>query len=313
MWGETMPIKRMFNQKAEKKVLDNVEKQTLRINALEVQLKSLLEFEKKIRTSMYSYNSGEKNEQEREKTIGKDLKIIKMENAHNFNEINKRLEEMGQRVEQLEKFRENKGHSQSIIDDHRQRSTEDFATHEHKSEKRDDMDVFFTQIEMRVQLLERNILLVNEVQAGLVKRLEELIDISNGLVKRMDETEVPIKNEEPILKTLYIEKLYLEKYEQNNNFAQLGIKSLSGALNIGATYGKEAIPKKITEQVKEEMEKMKEMKGEMENNQPSSDQSAPIHHDESSSEGASAPSEDKIPYTDIVIEEDDPSHEEDFF
>ncbi|WP_419887037.1 hypothetical protein ACN6MT_15995 [Neobacillus niacini] len=308
-----MPIKRMFNQKAEKKVLDNMEKQTLRINALEVQLKSLLEFEKKIRTSMYSYNNGEKNEQEREKTLGKDLKIIKMENAHNFNEINKRLEEMGQRVEQLEKFRENKGHSQSIIEDHRQTSTEDFSTHEHKSEKRDNMDVFFTQIEMRVQLLERNILLVNEVQAGLVKRLEELIDISNGLVKRMDETEVPIKNEEPILKTLYIEKLYLEKYEQNNNFAQLGIKSLSGALNIGATYGKEAIPKKITEQVKEEMEKMKEMKGEMENNQPSSDQSGPIHHDESSSEGASAPSEDKIPYTDIVIEEDDPSHEEDFF
>ncbi|MEC1525948.1 hypothetical protein P9D43_28525 [Neobacillus niacini] len=308
-----MPIKRMFNQKAEKKVLDNMEKQTLRINALEVQLKSLLEFEKKIRTSMYSYNSGEKNEQEREKTLGKDLKIIKMENAHNFNEINKRLEEMGQRVQQLEKFRENKGHSQSIIEDHRQTSTEDFSTHEHKSEKRDDMDVFFTQIEMRVQLLERNILLVNEVQAGLVKRLEELIDISNGLVKRMDEAEVPIKNEEPILKTLYIEKLYLEKYEQNNNFAQLGIKSLSGALNIGATYGKEAIPKKITEQVKEEMEKMKEMKGEMENNQPSSDQSAPIHHDESSSEGASAPSEDKIPYTNIVIEEDDPSHEEDFF
>ena len=74
--------------------------------------------------------------------------------------------------------------------------------------------------------------------------MEELIEKNNILIKQMDETEVSMKNEEPIFKTLYIDKLYLEKYEQNNNFAQLGIKSLSGALNIGATYGKETIPRK---------------------------------------------------------------------
>jgi hypothetical protein len=333
-----------------------------------------LEFEKKIRTSMYSYNSGEKKEQERVKTQGKDFQIKMMENAQKFNEINKRLEEMGQRVDRLENFIGEKGtllsnpfpreeenkmderiihfieqfisekfavHFQrekqlvekiqaleneisilqdrkppyevpSIIEDHRQTSSEDFSTHEHISEKRDDKEVFYTQIDMRVQLLERNILLVNEVQAGLLKRMEELIEKSNGLVKQMNETEVSMKNEEPIFKTLYIDKLYLERYEQNNNFAQIGIKSLSGALNIGATYGKEAIPKKITNQVKEEMEKMKEMKVEMENSQPSTDQSAAIHDDESSSEVASAPSDEKIPYTEIVIEEDDPSLEEDF-
>ena len=159
---------------------------------------------------------------------------------------------------------------------------------------------------MRVQQLESNLLLVNEVQAGLLKRMEELIEKNYVLIKKMDETEVSMKKEEPIFKTLYIDKLYLEKYEQNNNFAQLGIKSLSGALNIGATYGKEAIPKEITEQVKEDMEKMKEMKAEMENSQPSTDQSDDIHHDESSSEVASNPSEENIPYTDIVIEDDDP-------
>ena len=166
---------------------------------------------------------------------------------------------------------------------------------------------------MRVQLLESNLLLVNEVQAGLLKRMEELIEKNYVLIKKMDETEVSMKKEEPIFKTLYIDKLYLEKYEQNNNFAQLGIKSLSGALNIGATYGKEAIPKEITEQVKEDMEKMKEMKEEMENSQPSTDQSDDIHHDESSSEVAFNPSEENIPYTDIVIEDDDSSLGEDSF
>ena len=200
---------------------------------------------------------------------------------------------------------------QSEIEDHRQAPSEDSLGH--TSEKRDEQEVFCTQIEMRVQQLESNLLLVNEVQAGLLKRMEELIEKNYVLIKKMDETEVSMKKEEPIFKTLYIDKLYLEKYEQNNNFAQLGIKSLSGALNIGATYGKEAIPKEITGQVKEDMEKMKEMKAEMENSQPSTDQSDDIHHDESSSEVAFNPSEENIPYTDIVIEDDDSSLGEDSF
>ena len=70
-----MPIKGMFNQKAQKKDQDEWEKQILRINALEVQMKSLLEFEKKIRTSMYSNSSGEKKEQERVKTQSKDFQV----------------------------------------------------------------------------------------------------------------------------------------------------------------------------------------------------------------------------------------------
>ena len=103
-----MPIKGMFNQKAQKKDVDEWEKQILRINALEVQMKGLLEFEKKIRTSMYRNSSGEKKEQERIKTQGKDFQVKNMENAQKFNEINKRLEELGQRVYQLENFIEEK-------------------------------------------------------------------------------------------------------------------------------------------------------------------------------------------------------------
>ena len=70
------------------------------------------------------------------------------------------------------------------------------------------------------------------------------------------------------------------------------------------TLEKSDAKKEITEQVKEDMEKMKEMKAEMENSQPSTDQSDDIHHDESSSDVASNPSEENIPYTVIVIEDD---------
>ena len=62
-----MPIKGMFNQKPKKKNEIEWEKQILRINSLEVQLKSLLEFEKQIRISMYKNSSNEKKEERREK------------------------------------------------------------------------------------------------------------------------------------------------------------------------------------------------------------------------------------------------------
>ncbi len=289
MWGDTMPIKGMFNQKAKNKVQDGWEKQTLRINALEVQIKSLLEFEKKIRASMYSNSSRETKEQGQVKTQSKDFQKKNMENSQKFNEINKKLEEMGQRVYQLENIIAEKGplHSKPLP----------------REEGRDEREFFYSQIEMRVQLLERNILLVNEVHAGLLKRMEELIEKS--LLKQMDETEVSMKNEEPILQTLYIDKLYLEKYEQNHNFAQLGINKLSGVLNIGATYGKEAIPKEITEQVKEDMAKIKGMKEDMESVQPGKIQSEDSHLDESSSEGVPNHPKENIPYSDIVIEDDD--------
>ena len=110
-----MPIKGMFNQKPKKKNADEWEKQILRINALEVQMKSLLEFEKKIRTSMYRNSSKEKKEQERIKTQGKDFQVKNMENAQKFKEINKKLEELGQSVYQLEKFIEEKERLHSKI------------------------------------------------------------------------------------------------------------------------------------------------------------------------------------------------------
>ncbi|MEH7246100.1 hypothetical protein V7114_04805 [Neobacillus niacini] len=337
----------MFNQKAQKKDMDDWERQILRINAIEVQMKGLLEFEKQIRSSMYSNSSREKKEQERAKTQGRN---IKGENKENASDVNPLPKEEGNKVDErlihfIEQLISEKNavflqrekqfvkkiqvleNQISILNDRinvlcaepskseesRQTPSEDCSTHPHPNEKREEKEVFYKQIEKRVQLLEYNFLLINEVQAGLLNRMEELLEKSNVLMKLMDETEGSIKNKEPILQTLYIDKLYLEKYEQNNNFSQLGIKNLSGALNIGATYGKEAIPKVITEQVKENMAKIKEMKKDMANKQPVTNQPDDLHHEESSSEPASSPSEENVSYTDIVIEDDDPSMEEDSF
>jgi hypothetical protein len=120
----------------------------------------------------------------------------------------------------------------------------------------------------------------------------------------------------------FLDKLYLDKYEQNNNFVQLGINHLSGALNIGATYGRDAVPKKITEQVKEDIAKMKTVKEEVEKNQTSAEKQpdpqtnvekqTDSQNNESSSHVNSIPPEEDIPYTDIFIE-DDPSLGEDPF
>ena len=95
--GRQDAYKRDVQSKSSKEKPDEWEKQILRINALEVQMKGLLEFEKKIRTSMYRNSSGEKKEQERIKTQSKDFQVKNLENTQKFHEINKGLEELGQR------------------------------------------------------------------------------------------------------------------------------------------------------------------------------------------------------------------------
>ena len=179
-----------------------------------------------------------------------------------------------------------------------------------------DVESSDSTIKMRVLALENNYLLVNEVQAGLLKRVDNLIEKCNELTIKIEETEDPTMQQDPICNTLYIDKFYLDKYEQNNNFAQLGINHLSGALNIGATYGRDVVPKKITEQVKEDIAKMKTTKEEMEKSQTSAEkqpgpqtngeENPDSQNDESSSHVNSIPPEEDIPYTNIVIE-DDPS------
>ena len=41
---------------------------------------------------------------------------------------------------------------------------------------------------------------------------------------------------------IHVDKVIVERFELNNNFANLGIKDLRGTMNIGATYGSGVTP-----------------------------------------------------------------------
>lgn len=116
------------------------------------------------------------------------------------------------------------------------------------TEKIQALEAINSHMNRRLEELERENVSLKEVQAKLENTVEELMQKCHD-----DEDEEAIQQ----VKNIYIDKFYLDKYEQNNNFAQLGIKTLSGTLNIGATYGIDAIPKEINEQAKNEWSKLK--------------------------------------------------------
>ena len=383
MRGFIMPIKGRFNGKGN--MDENLERQILRINALEVHVKKLLAFEAQFRAYMYKTRKVEEEKRDRKKEVNiKPQKEgpakEKVEMNQEFHKRDKKLDEMTRRLNQLEqmisdiidsnhdrhshllsieeamvkeerlqklveqllskkladrmheeekvrekirslevqilKLVECKNNPPTIYgnedENHRQktrgmdyapRSFEDREEYENALEE-DDVQSFHSTIHMRVLALEKNYLLVNEVQAGLHKQVNDLIEKFNRFAQNKGEPEDLPLQQEPIFKTLYIDKLYLDKYEQNNNFAQVGIKELSGALNIGATYGRDAIPKEVTEQVKEDLAKMKAEKEEMQKQQTNTDHSKDSQFDESSSDLHSIPPEEDLPYTEITIEEE---------
>jgi hypothetical protein len=293
------------------------DKQILRINALEVQLKKLLEFEKQFRASMYGMPQGESSLNELKNTTArKRFQGVHSKDARGMGEFPK-ANELSRRIEKLEKIVQgisssrNDSNAYSLphnigsMDEKRLRRLVDqivleklaAQNNKHRSEWQKGNDSHSSQINMRLLALEQNYILVNEVQAGLLKRMDELVEKHNELLKKWEETDSAAIRQNPIM----IDKLYIDKYEQNNNFAQIGIRELSGALNIGATYGKDVIPKKITEEAKVEIEKMKAAKEEMQSSkgQPDNPQT-----DESSSDLTQIPLEGEEPYIDIDIEDD---------
>lgn len=311
-----MPIKGRFNGKGNMNE-NELEKQILRINALEVHIKRLLAFETQFRAYRYKTRGveEEKHSRKNEADIQSQSDGRMKENVEinkEFHKRDKRLDEITRKLNGLEQIisdiipPKHDSYSQCL-------SIEEAMVREERlqnlveqllSEKLVDRIKEEENIHMRVSALEQNLLLVNEVQAGLLKQVNDLFEKYNQLSQNKGEPEDLVLQQEPIFKTLYIDKLYLDKYEQNNNFAQLGIKQLSGALNIGATYGRDAIPKEVTEQVKEDIAKMKAVKEEMKEQQMNTDQSKDTQYDESSSDLSMIPPEEDIPYTEITIEED---------
>ncbi|MBU5212778.1 hypothetical protein [Heyndrickxia oleronia] len=94
-----------------------------------------------------------------------------------------------------------------------------------------------------------------------------------------DPPQRPENDQQIVIQKVNIEKILLDKYEQTNNFGQLGIKDISGQLNIGATYGKGVIPAELVENLMENINEIKNM-----DNVHTTDESSSESVDESSEE-----------------------------
>lgn len=65
--------------------------------------------------------------------------------------------------------------------------------------------------------------------------------------------------EKPVIyQEIKVEKLFVDKFEQVTNLGNLGIRELSGHLNIGTSFGNGAIPKELVTEWIEKVDKLKE-------------------------------------------------------
>jgi len=156
-----------------------------------------------------------------------------------------------------------------------------------------------TELDERVSALERSMSLLTEVQVDMLKRTSALQEEIKGIQQKAALSE----NAPP---PIHIDKFFLDKYEQNNNIGQVGIKELGGTLNIGATYGSGAIPKDFTDQIQKDMEELKNAKSDI-----SSGTAKPGQED---TKGSPSVSEKEETYTEVPIFdeedlEDDPKGE----
>lgn len=107
----------------------------------------------------------------------------------------------------------------------------------------------------RITNVEYRLLLLEGQYQDLVKE-EKNTTIEKGKEEYSSEGQ-PI-----IFQEIHVDKLFMDKYEQTNNLGQLGIKELSGHLNIGATYDKGVIPHELLEEWKKEMNSLNQLKKE---------------------------------------------------
>ena len=306
-----MPIKGIFGGNNKENSLNSAndyDKQILRINALEVQMKKFLEFEKQLRLSMVGTDKIVKDrrswtEQKKVEANKSEQEFRSKSNVENKKEFNlqvQKINELSQRIDNLENMVQEIILSQKASQSERTMGADSYRPRENRNDGQEQSDSLSSLINMRVRELEKNYETVNEVQARIIIQIGELVEKHNTLLEKWEkkESEEIQQNQNPIVKTLYIDKFYLDKYEQHNNIGQIGIHALSGALNIGATYGKDVIPSRITEEVKEEIEKIKADMEEMEKPPTVTDEADKPEEDESSSE--------EEHYTEIEIQGSDP-------
>ncbi|WP_144481116.1 hypothetical protein [Cytobacillus oceanisediminis] len=288
-----MPIKRLFNpvdkdvnmENLIKKV-DILDSQVKKLKTVDLHFKRILEMEKTLKL----YELKEKDKQNQDWTAAKTGKSGK-NTDHHSDKIQKdnqnkpvyrsvdgenrkisassewtRIEEMEQRIKRLE---------EAVV---KQQDLQ-LVKHEVQNIERENIAKWFTQlIYQELEPYKQQLKIWNDKVSQLEMYFDELKK-EFSMIKENHKTADENKNTEStfskepnpekgpssvIYQEIKIEKVYLDKYELNNNFAQLGIKELGGQLNIGATYGSGAIPEEVIEQGKEAKESMQEMKEEFE-------------------------------------------------
>ena len=204
------------NEESETNRLGEFENQVRRMNTLEVHLQRLLKLEAKLGPLL----SLKEKLEAADKTAG----------IH-AGDIPKELRAQKQEIEKLKQLI-------AILqqDKHQSASTNPFTRTQNEASSAAVHAEQMNELRMKIKGLEANLALVNQVQMDLLTQLDALrkqcTDLEQFVIG-------PRVKEKPIVqkKEIYIDKFFLDKYEQNNNIAQVGIKELSGVLNIGATYG----------------------------------------------------------------------------
>lgn len=116
----------------------------------------------------------------------------------------------------------------------------------------------FEEINKKCSELEKKFLLLEHQYKENKKEIQSL---RQELTKNVELENTITDNRNPVIfQEINIDKLFVDKYEQNNNLGQLGINQLSGQLTIGAAYDKGVIPTEIAEKWKENMNKSNKTK-----------------------------------------------------
>lgn len=100
-------------------------------------------------------------------------------------------------------------------------------------------------LEERLSVMENNVLKMSDL---IEKNLQQTMQLKSEM-ERIKAGLSPREEKPVVIRELKVDRIMLDKYEQNNNFGNLGIKNISGQLNIGATYGKSALPSGITDEL----------------------------------------------------------------
>ena len=116
----------------------------------------------------------------------------------------------------------------------------------------------FMELHNRISKLENQMTSLDKQATENIRAIQYLLQKKNQQEEVVKEN--PHEGQPIIFQEIHVDKLFMDKYEQTNNLGQLGIKELSGHLNIGATYDKGVIPNELVEEWKKEMDSLNQMK-----------------------------------------------------